>query len=271
MRFKWLIALSAGILFTTTAFFVGEHVGRSKAQEHSQHQMADPLAQMLSQMKSGDTLVIDEKDFTNQGSHTGQGTKIDVYDKNDYARIMSWFGLGATEAAAKNQGIGDINPKTGVPGYTGENRGYGILEQAWERIKSFFVSIFWILVIGVGALLVLLLIPATAPFAAGILKGLASLVPILGAAVTWILAKFKWGTPLQQTITGQEAFKTALSTYSLIPILQKYDSKNNAIDALNAQSEIKTAILTLLTNANNANQDIVTQQTVKDIKKRGLV
>ena len=103
-------------------------------------------------------------------------------DERTYLRTFSWFGLGATEAAAKHQGI-TLEDGTSI----GASKGYGILEQFWNWLKSAF----WFGIFFFGILVVLCFVPATAGIARMILRWFASLIPVIGSGIEWAVSKAK--------------------------------------------------------------------------------
>lgn len=115
---------------------------------------------------------------------------------------MSWFGLGATEAASKDQGINYNEDGIAI----GQMKGYGWAEQLWVRIKS----LFWTISFGFVILIILTFVPVVGPFAVMILRGIASLVPILGSVVEKIFSWFKAEKPLRQTVKGVQAYRDEL-------------------------------------------------------------
>jgi len=197
----------------------------------------DPVAQMLTQMKPGDTLVIEEKDITTPEASVGISKHIVATNKEDFSRIVSWFGLGGPEAAAKSQGlkVKDFGEDVNM----GIHKGYGILEQLWNWIKSAF----WVVIIGGVALFVLTLIPATAPFAWAAIRAIASIFPFIGSLVENILGKFKTST---------------LSTKLTEVVKSVQDYKKDA----NLTDDQKEAMNKTLMQA----QSIDTQKTVQEIK-----
>jgi hypothetical protein len=252
------ITVLAVILFSTTAFFAGKYVGeRNSAQSE--------LGQLVQKLNPGDSITIDEESVETGEVSTSTGVKVDIKNKEDYSRIMSFFGLGGPEAAAKSQGIGKISEGGEDVASTGVHKGYGILEQAWVWIKDFF----WVAVLIVGALLIMLLIPQTAPFAAAILHGLASLVPILGSIVTGLIGYFKTAVPLQQVVDGTEAFKTNLTAYDMTGHLSGKnfaDPATGATSALNVAADIKADVIKIFNDSQNKAQDSSTQAKVASLQ-----
>jgi len=197
----------------------------------------DPVAQMLTQMKPGDTLVIEEKDITTPEASVGISKHITATNHEAFARMVSFFGLGATEAAAKSQGLKVKD--FGEDASMGIHKGYGILEQLWSWIKSAF----WVVAIGGIVLFVLTLIPATAPFAWAAIRAIASIFPFIGSLVENILGKFK-----------TTAVTTKLT--EVVKSVQDYKADANLTD------EQKDAMNKTLMQAQSAD----TQKAVQEIK-----
>ena len=93
------------------------------------------------------------------------------------------------------------------------------VEQLWEKIKA----LFWFGSFVLLALFVMTFIPATAPIAAGILRGLASVIPVLGSIVERIFAGLKWKKPLKQTVSGGQEFKTNIKNHPGLDENEKTD------------------------------------------------
>ena len=61
-----------------------------------------------------------------------KGETISLSSENLYGRGLSWFGISATEAAVKDQGL-----KIEGDSITfAENKGYGILESFWSKVTT---------------------------------------------------------------------------------------------------------------------------------------
>jgi len=118
-------------------------------------------------------------------------------------RFLSWFGLGATEAAVKDQGFVLEGEELTM---AGQSKGYGFLEQLWSRIKS----LFWVMSFGTIALVIMLFIPATAPIVGMIFRGIAAIIPGVGSVTERLVAGVKYKKPLVQSISGGQTFKTAI-------------------------------------------------------------
>lgn len=131
------------------------------------------------------------------------GSAVTVKDERIYGRGMSWFGLGGPEAAAKSQGIQIDGDEITV----GTNKGYGILESLWSKIKS----LFWFLTFGFITLVVLCFVPVVGPIARTII----SVVPFFGSLVERIIGGKKTKEKekqLEQVVKGGELFKETADT-----------------------------------------------------------
>lgn len=230
--------VAAIILIGVTAFFAGRTCAPAAIE-----QPQSELVQLISKMEPGDRLVIDEKEIRTGAISKTTGQNTSVKSTEDFSRIASFFGLGATEAAAKSQGIKAIDPATGKPITVGEHYGYGVLEQLWTWLKGAF----WFVALGVGILFVLTLVPATAPFASGMLRFLAGAIPWLGSVVERIWAGLKFKRPMEQVIKGGERFKELLA-------------KSDVPDY------IKEQVMGMFKQAHNEQQDQATKTTVNQSK-----
>ena len=190
---------------------------------------------LISSLRPGEEieLVIDNGEAGYRTKSEGKTTRIS--SKRSYWRVLSWFGLGATEAAAKDQGIQ-------VPGTSiGQQKGYGFLEQLWERIKS----LFWFGLFGMLILVVLAFVPATSTIARGILRAIASIFPFLGSLVERITAHFKWEKPLVQTVAGVQEVREAAKTNGGTVTIDQIDtslSKSQDTDTKAVVTGIKTTL-----------------------------
>lgn len=148
--------------------------------------------------------------------------------------------MGAVEAAVKDQGIDIENGNIRF----GENKGYGILEQLWNKLKTLFWSFSFIGII----LVVLLFVPATAPIAGMIFRGIASVIPVLGSLVERIIGGIKYKKPLNQTIAGGQEFKSNINTHRTLT------------------TEQKSEVIEIFRNSMMIKQDYNTQKAINKIK-----
>jgi hypothetical protein len=176
-----------------------------------------PSIKMLNELPIGGAIEIELEEGVAAGEEFYQGEKVKIEANKDYARILSWWGLGATEAAAKDQGL-DIS-KGGLTTVSGQVHGYGALEQLWSRIKSML----WLGGFTLLALFVMMFIPVTAPIAGAILRGLASIIPFVGSLVERTVGSMKWKKPLNQTIAGGQEFKRRIIEHSKLDEEEKKD------------------------------------------------
>ena len=161
------------------------------------------LKEIIDNLEEGDSVVITTEEMKSEGSYESSGEGVAAKSDKHYLRVLSWFGLGATEAAAKDQGITNDGDETSI----GQMKGYGWAEQLWTRIKSFF----WTISFSILILIILTFVPVVGPFAAIILRALASLIPILGSVVEKLFSWFKAEKPLRQTVKGVQAYRDELA------------------------------------------------------------
>ena len=224
-----------GICLIGIGFSCGGNVNNTK-----NNTITKEVSNMIEGLPPGTEININIEENETPSSEYQKGNNVNVSAKKDYGRFFSWFGLGATEAAVKDQGM-DIN--NGNIEF-GVNKGYGVLEQLWNRLKTIFWSFSFI---GI-ALVILLFIPATAPIAGMILRGIASIIPVLGSFVERIVAGFKWKKPLSQTISGGQMFKKNINESTFLT------------------AEQKTTVIDIFRNSMMIKQDNDSQKTVTQIK-----
>jgi hypothetical protein len=180
-----IIPAIVGFLVCVLAFGAGRLTAPSPAATGTN----ESVAAMIAALKPGDTMVLDDYEMSKAGidksaTLTGPTSPVVASDEAWYNRMLSWAGLGGPEAASKHQGMTvDAQGKFVSQGA----RGYGLLEQTWSWIKSAF----WLLAIIGLALFVLTLIPFTAPIAGRILRGIASIIPIVGSMTERLVASAK--------------------------------------------------------------------------------
>lgn len=165
------------------------------------------IAKIANGLKEGDSVIIEiEEGTTPEYEYESQGSKnITIKSEKWYSRVASWFGLGGPEAAAKDQGF-DVS-MGGDDVVFAQQKGYGVLEQLWSKIKS----IFWGLGFGLLILGILTFVPVVGPIAAGILRFLASLIPLFGSLVERVIGYFRSDKPLKQTVKGVQRYKDKLN------------------------------------------------------------
>lgn len=234
------VHLIAGVVLITACMFAaGVGIGWHAAQGRVE---AAPYQSLLRNLPVGSSVEITMDETTTPARESSKGESVGIKSNRDYWRGFSWFGLGGPEAAVKDQGftVGD----SGSQAAFGQQKGYGILEQLWNTIKSFF----WVGIIGLLVLVALTFIPATAAIAGTILRGLASLVPVLGSVVEKIVAVFHWKTPFVETVAGGQLFK----------------SKVRACGQLTLEQQ--TLVIQMFTDAMRSEQDGASQTQVQAVK-----
>lgn len=190
-----------------------------------------------------------------------QGEGKVVTRQVDSVRIASPFGLSPGEVIARQQpmqvqegtapGV-NISP-TGVSSTESSGGGlfssggfkWSITDSIWSMVRRAASFGFFLIVL---PLVVLFLIPATRPIASAIFRGLGSLVPIAGSLIERIRAGLAYKKPLEQTVAGGQAFKSAVDSDAGIP------------------AEVKEKIKSLFNTSMATKQDTGSQQAVKDIK-----
>lgn len=238
-----IFAIVGGILLSLICLNAGYYWGNSTAISPKNTFVADNnISQVIKNMAPGTSIEINTEEGISPGQQTFEGQEVHLKSNRDYTRFFSWFGLGGPEAAVKDQGFNISNAGEDIT--AGQQKGYGILEQLWNRIKS----LFWFLTFGAVILIVLLFVPATAPLAGAILRGIASIFPVIGSLVERIVAGFQWKKPLVQTVSGGQTFKETINGLDWLTV----DQKQKIIDIF------KTSMQT--------QQDASSQQVVKNIK-----
>lgn len=155
------------------------------------------------------TITIDEQGIPARSTDPvtyQSGPSVSAKDTTRLNRNVSPFGTSAIEGAQKMQKM-DIS-KGGMEVDFGFFK-VSILQIVWERIRGFF---FWGAII-TGVFVLMLFIPATAPFAGTVLRWIASIIPLIGSGIEWIISKFKVKkaqTVAIQVIQGGDEFKAAL-------------------------------------------------------------
>jgi len=194
--------------------YIAGHSGNSDQQALvSNSQPKDNIQRILDNMKEGDEVVVDLNEIKTpeQRTVTGAiGAGVKMKSERAYFRGMSWFGLGGPEAAAKDQGFSNITAGGTSVGASGQQKGYGILEQLWNWIKS----VFWAVTFGAIILGILAFVPATAPFARAVWRAIGSIFPIFGSVTEWAIGNKKQ-QKFEQVVDGGEKFKQDLATSDL--------------------------------------------------------
>lgn len=235
----FIMMIAVGII----SFGLGLTVGNANIQ--SNNELATEIAsiKMLKDLPVGGSIEIKLEEGTKPAKIYSEGAKVDVEANKTYGTILSIFGgLSATEVAAKDMGLEVKEGGLDVTG--GQVKGYGILEQLWERIKSLFWFGSFILL----ALFVMTFIPATSQIAGTILRGLASVIPVLGSIVERIFAGLKWKKPLKQTVSGGQQFKANIESHPGLSDNEKDD------------------VLKIFREAMGNKQDEDTKREIKNIK-----
>ena len=164
------------------AFFIGSITEATLTQlddqKQSQKTEIATIVEAVKNARPGTVIEIIEEG----GVVEERGEEIYAQDHYSGFRVLSWLGLSPNETVAKKQGL-DLDEY----GQIGQSKGYGILEQLWQTIKS----IFWFLVFGGVVLTILAFVPATSGFARGLLRMIASIFPLIGSVVERITASFK--------------------------------------------------------------------------------
>lgn len=203
--------MKSTLIVVIAALFLGFMLGWSA---HTPPAAAsNDIQALISQMKPGDTLVLDEKDLITGGvdqhdSYEGPGRSRMASEKKWYDRGGSWFGLGGPEAAAGDKGI------NGDDFQIGESRGPTIFARIWNSVKS----IFWVLAFsGVGLVAVYFLVPAARPVISMIWKWV---LGILTAGLSWIVVHAKQGAALVEAKTTATNLQAAVDNFpSLVQAL----------------------------------------------------
>ncbi|MFW6129954.1 MAG: hypothetical protein ACOC56_02145 [Atribacterota bacterium] len=206
-RTKYVILTILLMIFT---FSAGYALAPREVHTEQSVQLDSEYAQVVEVAKGlseGDSVVIEiEEGTTPEYKYENQGSKqIAIKSDKWYGRFVSWFGLGGPEAAAKDQGF-DIK-SGGEEAEFAQQKGYGLLEQLWSKIKSLFWGFGFILLI----LGILTFVPVVGPIAAGILRFLASLIPMFGSLIERVIGYFRSDRPLKQTVKGVQEYKNKLT------------------------------------------------------------
>ena len=201
---------------------------------------------ILKDLPVGASIEIELEEYIDPSTEFSQGEKIEIQANKDYGRLLSWWGIGAPEAAAKDQGI-DVQ-KGGLSAKSGQVKGYGFLEQLWSRIKS----ILWFGSFTLIFLVILMFIPATAPIAGGILRMFASIIPIFGSIVERVFSGLKYQKPLKQTVAGGQIFKQRINNHPSMDDNEKKD------------------VIQIFKDSMMIKQDTDSQKTINTIKKNGI-
>ena len=173
---------------------------------------------IMQQLSDGGRVEIKLEDGKTPSYEFSDGTKIDVYHRNDAADFLNPWGLRPSEAIAKDQGI-----KTdGDDIWIGQSKGFGILEHAFVIIRNFAV---WI-GIAILILCILLLVPQTRSIAGWILRAIASVIPFIGSIVERIYSHFKSEKPLNQVVEGGQNFKDNIANADYLTDEQKQKVKD---------------------------------------------
>ena len=199
--------------------------------------------QALAQLQDGETLEVEISEDAVVDYERREGGSVDAEDSRFYARVLSWFGLGATEAAAQFQGIKEEDGTLTI----GKSEGYGVLEKLWSRIKS----LFWFMTFGLGILLVLCFVPVVGPIARTIFRALAAVVPVIGSIVERIIGGLRTKQKekeLTQVVQGGEKFKQSVAAREDIP------------------PEAKVAVKAEFTAAHSSAQDEATKAAVAGVR-----
>jgi hypothetical protein len=191
------------------------------------------LQQAIAGLQEGDSIeyVLEEGEVSDYSfsDHT-----ITAKDEAWPTRVLSWFGLGAGETVAKRQGISIGNDTIG------QSKGYGVLEQLWQRLKS----IFWFGTFGIVLLVILAFVPATSGVARSILRFFAGLLPAVGSLVERAIGK-------RQTETAEGTLKDVVGSVQVA----REELKKTAPDV----APLVDAVL-------DSEQDHATKAVVKQIK-----
>lgn len=205
MNNKKILNIVGVVLIGIFCLSIGYALGNSFQEKTSDSLKENTyISKLLKESPEGTIIEIQFEEGTNPASESFEGEKISIQSGKLYGRWLSFFGLGATEAAVKDQGFEVEAGGSSV--VFGQNKGYGILESLWSKIKS----LFWFGSFLGLALVACLFIPATAPIAGSILRGIASIFPFLGSIVERTVGGIKWKKPLNQTVSGGEEFKKAI-------------------------------------------------------------
>ena len=227
------------LIIAPMSYYYGYNVGLSKNSEIN----SDIVQSIAKKLPDGTAITIEYEDGTNPSVYHEVGSSISAKSETWLNRTFSFFGEGAIEGfdKMKNMQISD----TGVD--FGEQRGYGVLEKLWSRIKS----VFWVGTILLIILFAMAFIEPLAPIAKTILRAIASIFPVIGSLVERAVASFKVKEKelaLKQIVKGGQKFKEQIKT-------------GNHLDA-----EHKDYVINTFKQSHQVVQDEHVQKLVKNLK-----
>ena len=233
---SYLFAVALIIVIPLT-YFGGYYVGKTSIVDTSS------IKSLIKQLPDGSEVTISYENGETPSVHQWTGSSISAKSETWLNRTFSFFGEGAIEGfdKMKNMTVTDQGVNFG------EQRGYGVLEKWFSRLKS----IFWVGVILLIVLFVAAFIPALAPIATTILRAIASIFPIIGAGVEHIVGLFKVKEKekiIHQVVKGGEKFKQDIKTQNHLSV------------------EHKQYVLDAFKSAHQKVQDEEVQKVVKNIK-----
>ena len=180
-----------------------------------------------------------------------------------HVRIFTPFGISPGETITSMKGTKEVEQPLGpVDLSVGdekmiEGRGGGSSSSwagfkvtLWDRVKSLFRKLKWFAILGGGGLLLLLAFPITRPIASAILRILASIIPIVGSAIEWIIGRVRdaiASVRLKQVVKGGQDFKTRVL-------------------GSNLDAETKTNVIAMFKDAQGNAQDSPTVAAVASAK-----
>jgi len=235
MKTKHWITIAAAIALAAVLFFAMP--GSAPPPESVN---VAQMAQEASRAFPGSEVAITYTETEAASTDSRSGNTAVGESKKSFWRGVSWFGLGATEAAVQDKGI--VANGTSL----GRSEGYGVLERFWAWLKG----VFWFGAFGLLGLLVLTLIPATSAIASTILRAIASIVPVLGSVVERVFSVVKFEIPAKQIIMGSEGFKAEIKVEQFVEdpvlnakiiarILEKFRAAQNAAQGDRARKTVE--------------------------------
>jgi hypothetical protein len=159
-------------------------------------------------MKPGDTLTFNERDVTTGGfeqgeSYSGPSRVRDAKETKWYNRTLSWFGTGAIDGAAGDQGLSNDGGDFSI----GKSKGPTWLARVWNFLRGWF----WIFAFtGLGLAVLYFVVPATQPIIGMIWKWVTG---ILTLGMSWIYTHVKQSNILNSTQTTATNLQAAVDQF----------------------------------------------------------
>lgn len=234
---SYLFAIAL-IVVVPLSYFWGYYVGQSTIEVDN-----SSMKSLIKQLPNGSEVTITYENGETPEVHQWVGSSVSAKSETWLNRTFSFFGEGAIEGfdKMKNMTVADKGVNFG------EQRGYGLLEKWMSRIKSMF----WVGAIFLIVLFVMSFIPAVAPIATTILRGIASVIPFIGSMVERAVSSLRLKEKdkvVHQVVKGGEEFKKRIQS-------------NNTLSDTH-----KTHVINAFKDAHKSVQDNDVQQVVKSIK-----